>query len=416
MKIMAKALSLLLALSMLPLAAGCNNGADSAASSKAASKKPTSSAVSSEAESQAAASASASSEPVIPTVNDYSTRTYNIPEIMSNLKINGRYAVTKAGSVANNADSITFDHTAQMISFNADCEGDVKLTMTVESPNVDGREGKYFLVVVDGVEKRMLAKGTKGKEVMLDLIIAEGLKRGKHTFEVYRQTEAIHGLCNMISITMNGVPTERPKNKDLYIEFLGDSITAGYGNLTTVEDEVQPSYPEKSSGTDTYAFLTAKALNADMSAVAQSGVAYAWGIGDRTIDDYWFKTSFLRSNLGNYKAERQPDIVVIGLGTNDHREYESKGFTDEQMTEAAVKLLKNVRQERPNAKIVWHYGILNNFLNKEIKKAVEEMGGAAKGFYYCETERRQDGGGWHPSKENHQAASEELVEFIKGIM
>ena len=408
MKIASKITAVLLAVSML-LLGGCGEKTDSAVSS-VASKKSTVS-VESKAESM-----SVSSEAIVPEKNDYSQRTYKFTEITEYLKINGRYAVTKAGEAAGFADCIAFDHTANMISFNADCEGDVTITLSVNSAAEDGREPKYFLVIVDGVEQRMVVKGTKTIEVKAKLTIATGLKRGNHTFEIYRQTEASHGFCNLISVTMNGVPTARPKNKDLYIEFFGDSITAGYGNLTTVEDEVQVSYPEKSSGTDTYAFLTAKALNADMSAVAQSGVAYTWGQGSKTIYDFWENISFTRPNLGKYQAERQPDVVVLALGTNDHNFYEKEGYTREQLHEEAVKLLTQVRKDRPNAKIVWYYGILNNTINKEIKEAIEEVGGEAKGFYYCEDERRQNGGGWHPSKEDHIAGAQTLTNFLKDII
>ena len=411
MKIMAKALTLLLVLSMLPLSAGCNSGADSAASS-AASKKPASSAVSSEAKSETATS----SEPLIPAVNDYSTRTYNFTEITEYLKINGRYAVTKTDSKTGSKPCISFDHTAQLLAFNADCEGDVVIDMTAASLADEGREEKYFLVVVDGVEERMLVNGMRGTEAKLSLTIAKNLKRGKHTFEVYRQFELTNGICNLVSVTMNGVPTERPKNKDLYIEFFGDSITAGFGNLTTSDDKVNTHYPDKSSGTDTYAFYTAKALNADMSAVARSGLAFSYGITGTPIETFWKETSYARSTLGKYQAERQPDIVVVNLGTNDHYNYEDKGLTREQLYEAAVKFLQMVRADRPNAKIVWVYGMMGDKIQDEIERAVEEMGGESKGYYFHKAQRGQNGGSAHPAKADHQVASEGLVEFIKGIM
>ncbi len=409
MKIMAKALTLLLALSMLPLSAGCTTGGNSVASSSIASKKPSSSTASTE-------SIATSSEPLIPAVNDYSTRTYNFTEITEYLKINGRYAVTKTDTKTGSKPCISFDHTAQLLAFNADCEGDVVIDMTAASLADEGREEKYFLVVVDGVEERMLVNGMRGTEAKLSLTIAKNLKRGKHTFEVYRQFELTNGICNLVSVTMNGVPTERPKNKDLYIEFFGDSITAGFGNLTTSDDQVNTHYPDKSSGTDTYAFYTAKALNADMSAVARSGLAFSYGITGTPIQTFWRETSYARADLGEYKPERQPDIVVVNLGTNDHYNYEDKGMTREQLYEAAVKFLQMVRKDRPNAKIVWVYGMMGDKIQDEIKQAVEEMGGESKGYYFYAAKRGQNGGSAHPAKADHQVASEGLVEFIKGIM
>ena len=126
-------------------------------------------------------------------------------------------------------------------------------------------------------------------------------------------------------------------------------------------------------------------------------------------------TSGCRSDLGDYKAERQPDVVVINLGTNDGG-YSSKGYTKEQLTEAAVKLLTQVRKDRPNAKVVWFYGMMGNGINTQIKAAVEQMGGESKGFYYCEGQKGQSGGGGHPNKDEHKANADILANFIKGII
>ena len=183
MKTMAKILSLVLAFSMLPLAA-CSGGVDSAVSSEAAStasKKPVVSAAS------RAESGSASSVLAEPENNDYSKQTYKIAESLEKLKINGRYAVTNAGEAGGYAKSISFDNTAALISFNADCEGDVSLTMTVETLINDVDVNKHFLVVVDGVEERKFVTGQKGMTVKVVLDVAKGLKRGNHTFEVYRK-------------------------------------------------------------------------------------------------------------------------------------------------------------------------------------------------------------------------------------
>lgn len=414
MKTMAKVLTLMLAFSMLPLSVGCSNGVDSAASSKAASsvasKKPASSAASSQAESEAV-----SSEPVIPLVNDYSERTYKVTEIVENLKLTGRYVQTNAGEAGGYQPCIIYDHTGALLAFNADCEGDVSVNMTVETQTDEGMVNKYFLVVVDGVEERVMISGQAGATVKVTLPVAKGLKRGKHTFEIYRQFQLGHGMCNLLSITMNGVPTERPKDKDLYIEVFGDSITAGSGNLTKNGDIEYQTYPGKSSSTDSYSFLAAKALNADISIIAQGGLAYTWGAGERDIYHFWDNISFRRADLGKYKADRQPDIVVINLGTNDGG-YKAKGYTEEQLTEAAVKLLQTVRKDRPNSKIVWYYGMMGNQLSPQIQAAVEQVGGTAKGFYFCEGKKGQKGGSAHPNKDEHKENADILANFLKGIL
>ena len=73
------------------------------------------------------------------------------------------------------------------------------------------------------------------------------------------------------SVNENGIVTPG-KEREFKIEFVGDSITCGYG----VDDPVKEHHFKTSTedATKTYAFKTAQALNADWSFVSVSG----WGI------------------------------------------------------------------------------------------------------------------------------------------
>ncbi len=393
-------LAALLAFSMC----ACGGNSDSASSA----------AVSSMADKSEAASAAQSKEPVIPEVNDYSKRTYKMVDILDYLKIDGRYAVTKTDVMLGYEDCISFDNTAQLLAFNADCEGDITIKMTLKAGNTESRACHYFLVIVDGVEQRVAAKGILGSEFTSTLEVAKGLSKGKHEIKIYRQTELLHGVENMISVTMNGVPTERPADSKLYIEFLGDSITAGYGDLTTGDDKDDPSGPVKSSGTDTYAFHAAKQLGADVSIVARSGLAFSFD--NDPIEPYWKNISFARKDLGEYKFERKPDAVVINLGTNDEGKWRKGEITVEKIKEDAVKLLNMVRESRPDAKIVWIYGTMDSGLADTIKSAVDEVGGEEKNFYFLLGKTNYQGGGGHPNAEAHKENGKTLADFIKTIL
>ncbi len=413
-KLATKIIALSLSLLML-LLAGCGSDKtdDASATLSANSKNPTSSA---SAVSSNKSEAPQSKEPVVPEVNDYSERTYKMPEIIDYLKINGRYAVTKTGVDAGMKPCITFDHSAMMVAFNADCEGDVTLQMTQKVGGEQAAKKHYYLVVVDGVESRVAVESFAGAEARCTLPVATGLARGKHTFEIYRQTELNFGIASLVSVTMKGVPTERPADKKLYIEFLGDSITAGYGDLTVSSDTVYPQYPEKSSGTDTYAFVAAKQLDADMYGIARSGLAFVNGLAGISIADYWNKISWARPGLGDYEATRQADVVVINLGTNDDRENKNWKYSDEELTDYAVRVLNAVREDRPDAKIIWYYGMMGNGMKTPIKQAIEKVGGNDKGFYYLGGTSGWDGGGGHPSKAQHQAAGKVLADYITSIL
>ena len=362
---------------------------------------------------------------IVPAVNDYAERTYMLAEITQYLKLDGRWATAKTGADAGAQPCITYDHTAQLLAFNADCEGDVVLKMSNKcNEGEEGRNERYYLVIVDGNETRMKIEAAMSAETVNTLTLATGLERGSHTFKVYRQTELNYGYDNLISVTMKGVPTDRPADSDLYIEFIGDSVTAGFGNLTLRADTDNPSYPAKSSGTDTYAFKTAKLLNADIATVARSGLAYSYGLG-MPITDYWTKLSWARSSLGDYKPQRQPDVVVIALGTNDHNYYKKNGVTEEQLYQVAFDLVKLVRETRPDSKIVWYYGIMGTGYDDDagkrvkdyIAEAIADNGGEKAEIYLCMSSFMNcDGGGWHPNQEGHEKGSQELAAFIEKII
>ncbi len=341
-------------------------------------------------------------------------KSYRIADILDNLKICGRYAVTSTPSELGGEACITFDHTAQMLAFNADCEGDITIRLTLKAGNTEVRASHYFLVVVDGVERRVAAKGEPDRETVTTLTVATGLERGRHEFKIYRQSEMILGVENFISIKMNGVFAERPADSELYIEFLGDSITAGFGDLTTGDDKDDPSGPLKSSGTDTYAFLAAKQLGADVSIVARSGLGFA--NPDDKIELYWKSLTFARRSLGEYNFARKPDFVVINLGTNDQHMCNNKKLDYNSIKPDAVALLNTVRECHPDAKIVWFYGTMDTGLANMLYNAINEVGGSKKGFYLFFGKQNFRGGGGHPHADAHKANGKTLADCISSIM
>ena len=353
------------------------------------------------------------SKSVVPEVNDYSEHTYNVTEITEYLKLDGRYAVTDTGAELGAEKCISFDNTAQMIAFNADCEGDVIINMTLKVGVEERRRSHYYTVYVDGVEQeRASVAGLPGVTSKQRMTVATGLKKGEHSFKIYRQSELLHGIENIVSITMHGVPTARPADSELYIEFLGDSITAGYGDLTNTSDNDDPSGPAKSDGTQTYAFLAAQKLGADLSVVARSGLSFSYD----DIEKYWKYISYARKQLGKYGFERKPHAVVISLGTNDHGNYEKKGLTLDDVEAKAEELLKIVRVNRPDSKIVWMYGMMGSDISAQIKTAIANMGGADSGIYYLQGEQNFEGGGWHLSLKGHRNNAAILADFIKELL
>lgn len=167
------------------------------------------------------------------------------------------------------------------------------------------------------------------------------------------------------------------KPKDIKIEFIGDSITCGYG---IDEENINGSFSTSCENfTKTYAYITAQNLNADYSVVAFSGYGVLSGYTSNgvqnksaTIAPYYDKSAFLSygRDMPWYFPDFESDVVVINLGTND-ASYCSKSYQRRQMfTDEYISLISTVREHNPKAYILCILGDMNNSLYSCIQQAV----------------------------------------------
>ncbi len=308
--------------------------------------------------------------------------------------------------------ALWLDFSASGIEFSANCEGKVALNLNVKYlKQTDSYGGLYFTVIVDGVKKdRAQCHITSTGNV--ELVLAENLPAGNHTFEVYRQTEHRGAEVGISSIVMNGSFNAKPADNRLYIEFIGDSISTGFGALGTTSDSDGGS-PKWQDATAAYPYLTAKALGADFSDVCYSGIGAKYGWQDPNMLNFYpyQRWQYDRNTQYNFNA-RQPDVVVIALGTNDISMEGEKGITVEQRLAGYQELLDMVRAKNPNSKIVWIYGMMKDDDNARIPAIIEENGGAAEGLYSLELVTNTAGAGWHPSAAGQQKFADDLVAFL----
>lgn len=229
-----------------------------------------------------------------------------------------------------------------------------------------------------------------------------------------------------------GEKIEPAKAKDLKIEFIGDSITCGYG----VDDPDKEHHFKTSTEdvTKAYAYKTAQALDADYSMVSISGYGIISGYTDsgkkpeQTIPQYYDKLGFsynkfadslevagLEWNFDNYK----PDIVVINLGTND-MSYAKNELTQAEFEEGYIEFLKQVRSHNPDSYIFCTYGVMGNTLIRNIKnvcdKYSEETGDNKVTFFTLPMQDENKNGivaDWHPSEATHEICAQRAVKTIK---
>ena len=300
-------------------------------------------------------------------------------------------------------EGVFWDYAASGIEFCGEIVGDVVLSISCDRDT-------YFTVYIDSerVDERFLATAEDES-----LTVASFDELGFHTVKVLRQTEMQWSLAVLGSVTVTGELHEAPEARDILIEFIGDSLTSGYGNLggQTAPNAGIALYED---ATKTYAFLTAEALGADANVVSCSGIGIAAGWTNFNEIEFYKSASFYRNRDVTYENNTNvPDLVVINLGANDW----GVGSDIEAFGRGVRELIEHVREfYSANVPIVWAYGIVgeeNSDYMKTVRAVLEEMGGEAAGLYHVKLSYSRDGGGAHPSLTGHEMSSRKLVEFIE---
>ncbi len=335
---------------------------------------------------------------------DYSYKTTTMDEIP--FKGLGRYEL--------NEGVLNLEMSASGFSFNAYLYGDVKATVE------NCRYMLYYAVYLDGerVEDVAINGNEKGEITLLS-----DLPFGYHSIEVVKQFETMRST-DFKSISINGEFGAKPENKELLIDFVGDSITCGYGNLMK-NGETKIRHED---GTKAYGFLTAQKLGADWAMISRSGAtavdvsSYDPTCGCMPKD---YEKCSTNSEF-NWNFERKADIVVINLGTNDSSRIptylgtSTVAETRAIFEEAMLTFAKRVAElNGKDVKIVFAFGLMSpvggtqEWVVEAYKDMVNELSAEGYNVYFTRLTARQNGGAAHPDANDADLASDELVSFLK---
>jgi hypothetical protein len=218
----------------------------------------------------------------------------------------------------------------------------------------------YFQPVIDGTPGDRFSVSSSDKTVTL----ATGLADGDHKVEVYRETEGRYG-DNVFEGFPDGAPKDPPPASDRLIEIDGDSISAGYGNLGMEQHPNSGADPnggctystETQSAYMTYGAIAARTLGAEASIIAISGIGvYRDNLNSMTnVLPMAYSDTLGYQPMPTWSFDRQPQVVVINLGTNDF------AMGDPGMTEfqtAYTAFLTTIRGKYPDAVIFCAIGPL----------------------------------------------------------
>lgn len=209
-----------------------------------------------------------------------------------------------------------------------------------------------FNVFVDGMRKpNLVLKGGATSHV-----IPGPFAPGVHQLRLTKRTEGMNGIVTFsgLQVDDNQTAATLPPRLQHRLLFVGDSYSAGYG---TEANTVSCSDKRPFDNADTaFAALTARALDAEYSVQAISGIGMVHNYGDsKPQSDMPFPPYFDRTLYGNAQlkfayATWVPHVIVIALGNNDFST--SIKPTQAQYTTAYKAFHATVRAAYPEAHIL----------------------------------------------------------------
>lgn len=295
----------------------------------------------------------------------------------------------------------------------------------------------YFMAQIDQAEPFKVAfRGERDSVVTLATALPDGrhLVRLMYIIEGYEFFPEFWGFVLDNGRQLIDAPV-LPSRK---IEFIGNSITCGYGNEGLKKEEHFDYATENHYYS--YASIAARNLEAQHWVVARSGIGayrnydgpkkgnpescmpvqyeytgYAWKPELRK------EQTFLREKWDF--SRYQPDVICINLGTND---LSTPNYDLSLLKQSYQKFLKMVRQHNPKAKIVLLTGSM--LYNQELqiaKQLLDEITDKAqkagdKEVYRFDMNHIDGeaflGNDWHPNVYQDEKMANELTAYLRKLM
>lgn len=249
------------------------------------------------------------------------------------------------------------------------------------------------------------------------------------TVQIIKLSEAAFSLAEVYPAEADDEAVIAPTAENrLKIEYIGDSITCGYG----VDDSNMQSEfaTEAENAMKSYAYISAQLLNADYSLFSYSGYGAVSGFTSdgvrntrEVLPPYYESCGFSYSSVEGERLQDipwdhsrfKPDIVVLNLGTNDNSYCIANDGAYREFEDGYLAFLKTIRANNPDSVIICALGTMGTGPVPYIENAIKRMGDTKIVQLRLTTQNGLLGFGsnWHPSEETHRYAAEELVDFIR---
>ncbi len=291
----------------------------------------------------------------------------------------------------------------------------------------------YLNIIIDGGSPVKL-KLSRTKTVYE---LARNLSEGIHTVEIFKLTESSVG-----KVEFQGFQLETGKTllspellSPRKIEFIGNSITCGYGNEVSIENPNSVPGGFTSVNENNYkawGAITARNLNAQYSCVAYSGRGLYknnTGTTDGTLPQIYDNTIGDNASPDWNHTRYIPNVIVINLGTNDfNAEASGFGIVDSTVfVNTYIAFISKLRSYYPDAAIICAVGTMINDgypaggwtrmqrYVSAVKKYKNSNGDKNVYHFKMNPQLPPYGEDWHPSEATHKSMAIQLTAFINSL-
>ncbi|WP_049629600.1 SGNH/GDSL hydrolase family protein [Cellvibrio sp. pealriver] len=252
------------------------------------------------------------------------------------------------------------------------------------------------------------------------------LGEGRHKVRLEKRTETHVGTGTFEGFYVSAKESVlAPASRQRSIEFIGDSFSAGYANLSTSRECDGEAIFSTTNTHQTFGALTAKHFNADyqINAISGSGVVrnYNGAFPDKNFVQFYPYT-ILGDTTNKYESAWSPDIIVLELGGNDFatplnpgEKWKNREALQRDYIENYTAFILDLRKKNPRAGLILVVPSMgSDELLQQHTKVKEQLKtrGETRVQLLTTGPMELTSCHWHPSVKDHQAVSQMLVDFI----
>ena len=253
-------------------------------------------------------------------------------------------------------------------------------------------------------------------------------KEKENEIGIYKATEASNGPIIFYGAEAEKIGQFTPKT-DAEIEFIGDSITCGFGADTEDIPCDTGDWYDQHNAYLAYGPLAARALNAgySLNSVSGMGMSRNWNDEDQPVMGDVYATTNLDGNKSKKWdfTGKKPDLVSICLGTNDlsdgDGEKERAPFDPEKYTSKYIAFVQDVFNRYPETKLA----LLTSPMVSGEKAAIFikclqdvkshfDSGHTVAIFEFASM--TPHGCGYHPDLDDHKIMAKQLIPFYDALL